>query len=249
MSIDAAELIKIGFSAKEAKLYLTLLARGGGTAAELTAASALQRPTVYSLLESLQEKGLVAKCLHGSRSFFTPEPPEQLMKNIETQKRNIDQLLPDLTAMFMANNLHPRVRYYDGIEGIRKLHEIFLSLPRGSNYYYFGSMRSSVDALGEDFVAEYTRQRVRNGIWSNGIYPREAAMTNPDLTGSAKNFRRLRYFDLKGMTNLGQLTLFDRKIAIFSGRRDLFGMILESEDCYTIMKMVFDAMWSMASPE
>ena len=83
--IHAAELIKIGFSAKEAKLYLTLLARGGGTAAELTAASALQRPTVYSLLESLQEKGLVAKCLHGSRSFFTPEPPEQLMKNIETQ--------------------------------------------------------------------------------------------------------------------------------------------------------------------
>jgi hypothetical protein len=149
----------------------------------------------------------------------------------------------------MANNVHPRVRYYDGLEGIRKIHEIFLKLQPGSNYYYFGSMRSSVDALGEDFVAEYTRNRVRNGIWSNGIYPREKAMSHPALTSSAENLRRLRYFDLKGMNNLGQLTMFDHKIAIFSGRRDLFGMVLESEDCYSIMKMVFDAMWSMASPE
>ena len=249
MSIDSAELQKIGFSPKEAKLYLTLLARGGATAAELTVASSLKRPTVYKLLENLQSKGLVAQSFNGSRRFFTPEPPEQLMKNVETQKRNVEQILPDLTDLFMLNTQHPRVRYYDGIAGIRKIHEIFLALPPGSSYYYFGSMRSSVDALGEEFVAEYTRQRVRKGIWSNGIYPREEAMRNPDLTSSPENLRRLRYFDLKGMNNLGQLTMFDRKIAIFSGRRDLFGMILESEDCYSIMKMVFDAMWSMASSE
>jgi len=249
MSINTAELIKIGFSQKEAKLYLTLLARGGATAAELTAASALKRPTVYKLLESLQDRGLVAQSFRGTRRFFTPEPPEQLMKNVENQKRNIEQILPDLTDLFMANTLHPRVRYYDGIAGIRKIHEFFLRMPPGSSYYYFGSMRSSVDALGEEFVAEYTRQRVRNRIWSNGIYPREEAMLNPALTSSPENLRRLRYFDLKGMNNLGQLTMFDHKIAIFSGRRDLFGMILESEDCYSIMKMVFDAMWQMASPE
>lgn len=249
MSVDTAELLKIGFSPKEAKLYLTLLARGGATAAELTAASSLKRPTVYKLLENLQSRGLVAQSFSGSRRYFTPEPPEQLMKNVETQKRNIEQLMPDLTDLFMANSQHPRVRYYDGIAGIRKIHEVFLTLPPGANYYYFGSMRSSVDALGEDFIAEYTRQRVRKGIWSNGIYPREEAMSNPDLTSSPENLRRLRYFDLKGMNNLGQLTMFDHKIAIFSGRRDLFGMILESEDCYSIMKMVFDAMWLMASVE
>ena len=249
MSIDASDLIRIGFSLKEAKLYLALLGKGGATAAELTAASALKRPTVYKLLENLQERGLVTASTRESRRFFTPEPPEQLLKYVETQKRNVERLLPDLSDLFMSKSQHHRVRYYDGVAGIRRIHDILLALPHGSNYYYWGSMHSTVEALGEDFVADYTRKRVSKGIWSNAIYPREEAMRNPALRGCPENLRRIRYFNLQSTKSLGQLFLFDHKIAILSGRCDLFGMVLESEDCYSIMKMVFDSMWETAEQE
>lgn len=248
MSVDIPDLITLGFSPKEAKLYLALLGKGGATAAELTAATALKRPTVYKLLENLRERGLVTRSSRESRRFFVPEPPEQLLKNAERQKRDVERLLPELSDLFMAKSMRHRVRYYDGVAGIRRVHDILLALPAGSNYYYWGSMQSFVDALGEDFAADYTRRRVRRGIWSNGIYPREKAMLNPVLRSSPANLRRVRYFNLKSMDSLGQLILFDRRIAIFSGRRDLFGMILDSEECYSIMKMVFDAMWSGALP-
>lgn len=73
------DLTRLGLSEKEAKIYYMLLRIGPSPASSLARRVQIKRVTVYSVLESLKEKGLVSarKTEHGK--IFLPHEPENLM--------------------------------------------------------------------------------------------------------------------------------------------------------------------------
>lgn len=244
---EIGELMKIGFSRKKAVLYLGLLSRGGGVASELAAAVNLKRPTVYKLLAEMEAEQLVSQSMQGNRRVFLPENPENLMRQVRRQEQRIAGVLPNLNELFFGGHSRPRMRFYEGVEGIRYVNEQLLTTASGS-YFYFGSMASSAETLGEDYLADYTRRRVARKIWSNGIYPRSRRLSRPELRSGDENFRRIRYLPQEALDEIGSLTLFDNKIAVCSGREECYGLLIESADLYNILKLVWDALWRTAEP-
>jgi len=65
-----SQLKNFGLSDKEISLYLAVLANGPTTATNLARAAGLKRPTVYVLLETLLDRGLLASEKNKGKQFL-----------------------------------------------------------------------------------------------------------------------------------------------------------------------------------
>lgn len=79
-------LKKLGFSEKEAQVYLTLLKVGPSPASTLASRVGMKRVTAYNVLDSLKEKGLVSFRSSGRCRRYIPHDPEHLLRRLESQK-------------------------------------------------------------------------------------------------------------------------------------------------------------------
>lgn len=243
--MNADDLMRIGFGAKQSALYLVLLEQGKGTAAELARSAGIKRTTAYDLLGELEEQKLVAVTFSGRRRIFAAEPPENLQRLIDRQKSVLDQLLPSLNDMFYRHGERPRVRYYEGVEGIRYVHEELLKVKAGE-YFYFGSMQGFRNALGEDYLVDFIRRRIRRKIWSNALRIRAREIDDPLAAAGDNNYRRVRYLTRPLVGEVANLTLYDNKIAVCSSAGENYGMIIESREMHAILKLIWDCLWASA---
>lgn len=82
-------LMQIGFTEKEAQVYLMLLRIGPAPASLLAKRVGMKRVTAYSVLESLSERGVVSfeEMKNGRR--YVPHDPECLLYGIEKQHSEV----------------------------------------------------------------------------------------------------------------------------------------------------------------
>lgn len=79
-------LVQLGLSKKEAMLYLLLLRNGPAPVSSLAKRLELKRVSLYSILESLELKGLISvqKTQNGRR--YLPHDPECLLDGLEKEQ-------------------------------------------------------------------------------------------------------------------------------------------------------------------
>ncbi|MEX0672441.1 MAG: helix-turn-helix domain-containing protein, partial [Candidatus Paceibacterota bacterium] len=91
-------LQNLGMSEKEAKVYLALLQVDSASATELSRTTDIKRPTVYVIIESLAEKGLVSETTVGKRTQFQAESPERLETYVERRKQELNEQSKELKS-------------------------------------------------------------------------------------------------------------------------------------------------------
>lgn len=82
-------LTNLGLTEKEAKVYLANLALGPTTILQITRGAELKRTTVYSIIESLKQKGLINIEARGFKKLFVAENPERLESILEEKNNKI----------------------------------------------------------------------------------------------------------------------------------------------------------------
>ena len=122
------QLISLGLSDNEAKVYMAMLELGQATVLEISAKAGVNRPTTYVQIESLKKMGLVSTQIKGKKQLFIAESPDQLesviereRKAIEYKKEELHKLLPELTGIFNLSDSKPQVRFFEGKEGLLKM--------------------------------------------------------------------------------------------------------------------------------
>lgn len=107
MSAKHHEHLKsLGFTDKEARVYLTCLKSGPCTVMKLAENCGVKRPTTYVMLKSLMEKELVEIKKVGKKTFFTAAHPQALLRHVQREKealirkeKAVSELLPMLEPM------------------------------------------------------------------------------------------------------------------------------------------------------
>jgi sugar-specific transcriptional regulator TrmB len=96
-------LTKIGFSQKEALAYTTLLELGETLPSSIVRRTKLKRPTVYCLLEVLEDRKLVSHFKRDGLTYVKATPPSEFLfrefkRHEETGSllKSLDSLLPRL---------------------------------------------------------------------------------------------------------------------------------------------------------
>ncbi len=82
-------LKELGFNPKEIEVYLTILKHGRIAPAHISRITAIKRPTVYSIIKELLDKGVIVEDLASNQSAFLALPPEDLHNLISREEGKI----------------------------------------------------------------------------------------------------------------------------------------------------------------
>src|SRR3989344_3494554 len=216
-------LKKIGLSENEAKVYLALLELGSSTAQQVAQKAELKRPTTYVQLESLMKRGLATSFEKNTKTMFRAEDPEHLRQVLDKEKEEqkekagtLEKILPGLGNLYISAGERPRVRFFEGLSGLKTIQDEFLK----TKEKLVRSIANADDVL-ETFPAHgenYVPRRVQKGIHSKLIYTSskgDILLESNEKALRESKFVQLDKFPLSGETaiygNIYQFLCFAKK--------------------------------------
>ena len=116
-----------GLEQKEFDTYKHLLSLKRSTVLELAKISGEKRANLYRILNSLRKKRLVSEIYEDKKHYFIAESPKVLVSFINKQKEKIQKLLPELEAIEKEALERPKIKFYEGKEGVKTLYDELLA--------------------------------------------------------------------------------------------------------------------------
>jgi sugar-specific transcriptional regulator TrmB len=243
------QLQKLGLSEKEVSAYLAVLELGQGTAQDLAQKTGLRRPTVYFTIEQLKKRGLMSQFEKGKKTFFAAESPENLSTLIGAQEKKmaearsvLNTMLPELTKMFDVTGERPRVRFFEGKEGLKAMQEDFLRTKEKHlvSIYSFSDYQNIFTA--EERRA-YREKRAKKNIFARGIYTRT---NGPLKAGELPPASELRWVPHDLFPFTSDITIYGSKVAAASLKGKNVGVIVDSQEIANTLRAVFELAWRAA---
>jgi len=100
-------LLKLGFSKKEAELYLCLLKHGTLTNSSLSSKVRLNRSTCYLNVQKLIKKNLIISYKNNGIKYFQANPPQHIKHLLQNEEENLflkQQILNNILPLLKAIN-------------------------------------------------------------------------------------------------------------------------------------------------
>lgn len=244
------ELKKLGLSEKEAKVYLAALELGAQTAQLIARKAQVHRATTYIVLQTLLAKGLVSTITRGKKTLFAAEAPEQLdhllrkqEEDIFEHRRDLEKMIPELRALYNRAEGKPKVRFYEGHDGIRSMvEEVTRSLPRGTALVEFLALDEALAAF-PNYEALLAFHLLKRRLSARVIYTHQAGpqagMDDPDEQRRAKFVERSAYPFASTISIAPALNL----VAVSTYRRGYFGVMIENAELASTLEAIFNFFW------
>jgi sugar-specific transcriptional regulator TrmB len=130
------------------------------------------------VIDSLTEMGLMSTYNEGKKTFFTAESPERLLEYLKDQERTVKdkidilkEKMPELQSITNAKVDKPKIKYFEGIEGLRAVQSDFVdSLNEGDVLYTFLPYDHFYATNLPDKVSMSTTKRLAKKIRMQVIY-------------------------------------------------------------------------------
>lgn len=245
MSIDQV-LVQIGLQATEAKFYLAALELGQASVRDIAAKAGISRTNAYDVFSRLLEQGLVTQfgAAANKTMLVAAEPPDQLTELLDARRRKLDVLLPELRSVHNGASSKPRVRFYQGTEGIKLVLDDTLSV-RDKKLVGILSMRDLYEVPGRAWMDDLVRRRIEVGVFLRVI--RSPAKDIPHMwPQSAADLRDVRFASPDFVFTMTSY-IYGNKVAIISSRRENFAMTIESEEFAMMQRNLFEVFWASCS--
>ncbi len=246
-------LEKLGLSEKEAKVYLATLELGQAPVQQIAKKAEIQRPTAYVILDSLMKNGFVTTVEVGKKTLFSAESPEQLdrflkkeQENLNAKYKHLEEIVPELKALFNLAENRPRVKFYEGKEGIIAMQEEFLRVAQGYKEETIGF--TPLDELFKvfpNYEATYSKERSSKQVRTKVIYTRgEGPISH---ASSEESLREARYVPKDRFPFTSSMTVYGPDhLVIVSYGEQLLGVAIQSKDIATTFRIIFELAWDSA---
>ena len=241
-----------GLTGPEASIYLALLEIGPQPASIIAKKSGLKRGHTYNLLSLLTEKGVIQEFVKDRVKYFVCSSPlvlisllERREEEIEGKKRTLLQVIPDLERIRNPMAVQPKVRLFQGINGIKEIYEDTLRTKHGNLYaigdfdHYFPREKSKEL---NDWMWKYCSRRAKNGICYIGIVNKSPTT---DLAFKKRKAEKRKFKMLKGIDLPVEVNIYGNKVAIISSSRDMVGLIIEDKPTADMFRNLHQAVWGM----
>lgn len=246
--IDLKTLKQVGLEENEAKIYLALLELGETTVIPLSKEASLARTTCYSVIDRMANKGLLSKVTRGKHVYLSAASPEKLHEiailneeEAREQRKTIAKVIPQLVGLSEKAPGKPKIQYFSGRQGVRAIFEDLLTSGEVKSYY-LGSVQKCVGIVGESFIKDWIKRRVKAGIFSYGVRIETEEEFTTTFKSSRKKMRQIK-FAPQGADFPVYTVIYGNKVAFITSKKEGFGLILESKDFTTTFKSLFDITW------
>ncbi len=234
-------LISLGLTDKESKVYLAATESGTSPVSQIAQKAGINRVTTYDILEKLKQRGLISHFTKKQIKYFVATKPETLLEEFEKRTNSLRVALPKLKRL-TGETAHPRVRYFEGIEGIKAIYADTLSSKTEIlNYSNSLEIRKNWPSYDTEYVEKRAKKQIfLKGICQNDEYGKKVHELDK------KNFREMRILDPSQFDFTNEINIYDDKVAIISFKDELIGMIIESAEIANSQRTIFDMCWKFA---
>lgn len=244
-----AALRGIGFSKNEATVYLAVLELGPSSIWEISKKSGIKRPTCYVLLEELSIKGFAGSANDGKKIIYSVISPKQLIRVGENRYDKLISATNQLEALASKSSEKPRIRIYEGWEGIKQIYNQALEQPKGSDFLLSGTNMVGT-ALKDFFLNYFIPHRVQRGLITRSIFPNiesnRTYVKQYNLEAERHKTRFLLPGKFKPQT---QEVIFGNTVAFNAySEKQPFATVIESAVLAFDERQKFDLLWEIAVP-
>jgi len=234
------DLGKIGLNEKESKIYLALLELDEANIGKIAKKSGIKRTTVYDVLDSLMKKGLVSSSKKNKKSLYLAESPKKLEQKIEEGRIVLAGIMPELLSFANIFEKKPKIRFFEGSEGIRETYKDLLNYP---NQEITAWITDAFFAFDKKFFYDYfIPQRLEKKIWVRAIAPRTNLLQS-FAEEDTQQLRKTKFIPQEKAVFKVEISLYGGyKIAIMSFSEKI-ALIIESKDIHTTLKSIFENNW------
>lgn len=167
-------LTNLGLTTKEISLFLALLELKSANISVLSRHTKFPRTSLYPLLQKLQTKGFVYQGKVKNHTEWKCITPKELYQKYKANLKNLESALPDLETVYHKQPDTPKISpltYYENLEGIKKVYEDILSLPKEERIYSIegsGSIAAKTTRLNKDYTTNWQIQFKKTGlVWES----------------------------------------------------------------------------------
>lgn len=240
---EIKELEELGLHDNEIKVYLVCLNNEGADAKQISKQTNIIRTTVYGILQSLIQKGLISYVdKEGIKKFFAVSPRE-LLNILDRKKEKIKSIIPILETYQKSKTKPNKVEIFQGINGIKSVTNDIISKPNkivkligiGSKWIEFSNIFTSI----------YYRKKKERNVKTKTILQ--------DIPEERKFFKEKKYVnsEIKFIKNIdfGKTVTYiyhDKVSFVVYDRNNPRGFIITDEEFHRVQNEVFDKLWKEA---
>lgn len=235
-------LENIGLTAKEASIYLAALELGEAPASEIAHRAKLNRVSCYDLLKKLGQRGFISTTIKNDITFFAATDPDLIREDSRKKYMDLKEALPSLRRLH-GKTAHPRIRYYEGLESIKKVYADTLTAKTELLNY---ADSKSIRQYWPEYDQEYVKARIKRRIYLRGISP-EDEHGKRVAEDNRISHREIRLVKAGPFSFANEINIYDEKVAIISfGKDEIVGMIIESPEIANTQRAIFMMAWEFA---
>lgn len=235
-------LQQFGLSGKQADVYLAVLELGSSTVAKIAEKAGIPRPTCYDVLTSLIKEGVVSIFLQKRTRHFSAEDPKKIAALAKERAMDIEDVLPQLNAIYGLAKSRPTVRFYQGQEGMKQVFKEMLTDKK--DILAFNSADSLFKCLG-DYWPKFIQQRIKSRIVVHAILCDSPKARERQFLGP-KELRIVKLIP-PNFSHHGAIFVFGSKIALFSFIKDHHAVIIESKVLAEAQRSALNYIWKKSN--
>lgn len=246
------DLINLGLTEGEAKVYVALLQTGSSTVGPIVKASSVASSNIYEILERLIEKGIVSFVIKSKTKYFQAAPPTNIGDYINKRKAELDRetelfqaILPDLKKITAEQSNYAEV--FVGIKGLRTAYEKLLyGAKRGSTLQFLyhpppGKISEFADSF---YLKYYDASMLHLGLKTIGICPTSYRKSRYAKESVLANMRYVDFPIPMNIDILGDKVL----VTSWGDSKTTVGILIETPRIADQFRKYFYAMWGTTKP-
>jgi HTH-type transcriptional regulator, sugar sensing transcriptional regulator len=226
-----------GLSPKEIKTYIALLELGEATTVRLSEIININRTTLYDILNSLIDKGIVGATVKEKVKYFYASKPQALLEILKEKEETVKKVIPILTQKMRIIGKRPKIELYEGLKGIDSIHEDVLS--NAKEILAFGSY-AITGKVAEYQSLDFRKKRITKKIPITAITDKSAIEIE---MLKQKNYNKMTkiYID-ESLSKIHTWTyIYGNKVATLSFEKEqFFGFIIESNSVAEKERLLFN---------
>jgi len=246
--MEIKQILKgIGFNDNKVSVYLSCLELGSATATEIAKKSQLIRTTVYKILYELVSEGLLEVDEKAKLKMFIALPPNKVVELFEEKKKMLENSLPDFLNIYSQTKYKPKIRFYDGSAGIKKVFEDTLNY-KNITVYTFSPIEDVLKRFGRTYTRHFLNKRVKNNILRKDLRQQSSKSNkNWEFYTSEKNvMRQIKYLPENFKFNT-LIQIYEGKISVIASEKENYAFIIESPELADLLKQIYEILWNLSA--
>ncbi|EKD58616.1 MAG: transcriptional regulator, TrmB [uncultured bacterium] len=232
----------MGLGGKKADVYLAALELGSSSVIEISKKAGIKRTTCYDILLDLIHEGLISETSKGKKRLFVGEDPEKIQRNLKNKERLFAEILPQLQSINNVRGSKPKIRFYEGKEGIKEVYED--TLKYNKEILGFASY-DVIGIMGKEWANEYLAKRIKNGIYGKGIIPGTEPMLRDYISKDQEQRRSTKVIDAKKYPFSIEINIYGHQSVALMSAKEEIAVIIEGAEIHNTMKLIFELIWDL----